>query len=185
MIPLTTTLQTERLILRKPSLADFPHIFSATRYEGFNDGMPWEPPKEESELMEPFKRGIKAWECQEGFGFSIYEKNNQDFIGRISIRKEEDEIWNIGFWTHPLQQKKGYMTEAVGAILQFGFEQLNAERIEACYALWNKASEQVLKKNGMDFIEYIEKGFMKKGLWVEENLVGIRREQWDNKYKQE
>ena len=70
------------------------------------------------------------------------------------------------------------MTEAVKAVIDFGFRQLKAREVEACYALWNKASERVLQKNGMQFVRYLEQGFQKNGGWVAENLLAIRREGW-------
>ena len=70
------------------------------------------------------------------------------------------------------------MTESVKAIL-VGFETLGAEKIEAYHALWNDQSERVLKRVGMEFIEYIPQGFMKKGKWVEENKLAITKEEWN------
>lgn len=182
MLPLSYQLETNRLLLRIPNESDFPHIFSATRYKGFNDGMPWEPPKDMEELKKPLANTIYNWENGEDFSFSIDDKNSGEFLGRISIRKEDEyHVWNIGFWTHPKHQGKGIMTEACEAILDLGFNVLSAKRIEACHAIWNKASEKVLKKNGMEFKEYIAQGFMKNGAWVEENLLVIHLEEWNKK----
>ena len=173
-------LETKKLKLRIPSQEDMPHIFSATRYEGFNDGMLWEAPKDMEELIEPFHRGIRAWEEGRGYNFTIEDKQENNFLGRISIRKtEQEDRWNVGFWTHPVHQNKGIMTEALSAVLKFGFEKLNAETIEACHAIWNEASEKVLKRNGMKFEQYLEKGFQKNGKWVEENLLAIHKNEWE------
>ncbi|MFK7807547.1 MAG: GNAT family N-acetyltransferase [Saprospiraceae bacterium] len=178
-VPQTFTIETERLRLRIPNSSDFPHIFSATRYEGFNDGMQWEPPAQMSDLEEPLKRTLNAWKTGAGFSFSIDDKMNEQFLGRVSIRKTDlDKVYNIGFWTHPEHQGRGVMKEAVTAILKFGFENLNAIRIEADYAIWNKASEAVLTKNAFKFIKYNEKGFQKNGKWVAENLVAIDKKAW-------
>jgi len=181
-IPLSYILETENLILKIPSAEEIPFVFSATRHKGFNDGMLWEPPQSLEELEAPLKKGRAAWELGRGYAFSIIQKANSNPVGRISIRKtEEGDVYNIGFWTHPEQQSKGIMKEAVSAVIAFGFEKLQAKRIEACYALWNKASEKVLHYNGLKFIRYIEKGFQKKGKWVEENLVAISLEEWKEK----
>lgn len=176
-------LSSTNLKLRIPSVEDFDHIFSASRYEGFNDGMLWDPPKNKEELIKPFHKGIKAWEEGKAFGFTIEKKKTMEFLGRISIRETEiEDRWNIGFWTHPAQQKQGIMTEAVRVILKFGFEQLYANSIEACHAIWNTGSEKVLTSNGMKFITFIEKGFQKKGRWVSENLLAIEKEEWTRSY---
>lgn len=178
-LPKDFKIETERFILRIPSEADFSSIFSATRYPGFNDGMLWEPPETMEELIAPLQSNYKAWEEGLGYGFTIEGKNNQKFFGRISIRKtKEPNLWNIGFWTHPEEQGNGVMTEALAGMLKFGFEKLSATEIEACHALWNKASEKVLKKNGFTFVEYLPKGFQKKGKWIEENRLAISVEVW-------
>jgi ribosomal-protein-alanine N-acetyltransferase len=185
MLPLSIRLETERLVLRLPKREDIPHIFSATRYEGFNDGMLWEAPETEEELLAPFERTIPAWYAG-NYSFAFESKTDGTFLGRISIRQtKEKDVWNIGYWTHPLHQGQGYMQEAVRAILQLGFERLQAIRIEACYAPWNKASEKVLVHNGFQFQRYIEKGYQKKGKWVPENEVGISREAWQKRSEPE
>lgn len=172
-------IKTERCKLRITKREDIPFIFSATKYKGFNDGMLWDAPENEAELIRNFKDGItKAWHEKQSYGLTICDKLNDEPLGRISIRKDLDKVWIIGFWMHPEQQGKGYMTESVKAIINLGFEILGAERIEAFYALWNKKSEAVLKRVGMQFIEYIPHGFMKKGEWVEENKLGIAKEEW-------
>ncbi|MDV2996242.1 MAG: hypothetical protein N4J56_005896 [Chroococcidiopsis sp. SAG 2025] len=51
------------------SLEAIPHIFSATRYEGFNDGILWEQPTKDKELIEPQENSIKAWENGEAYAF--------------------------------------------------------------------------------------------------------------------
>lgn len=172
-------IETQRCRLRHVSLEDLPHVFSATRYQGFNDGMLWEPPTKEEELIEPYQHSIICWENGEAYTFTIESKESKNFIGRISIRKGEIlGVWNIGFWTHPIYQGQGYMTECAQAILDFGFSKLKAEKIVAFHALWNKASERVLQKIGMTFIEYIPQGFMKKREWVAENRLEISHENW-------
>ena len=178
-IPKSFTLETERFVLRIPNSSDIPHIYSATQYEGFNDGMLWEPPKDMEELVAPLKRHIKAWEKESAYCFTIVRRGTDQLVGRISIRPtSKTQVWNVGFWTHPEFQHQGIMTESLASVLGFGFEQLFAIRIEASYALWNKASEKVLKRNGMKFVEYIEQGFQKRGKWVEENLYAIDKEDW-------
>ena len=178
-VPQDFVIKSERLYLRIPDSSDFPHLFSATRYEGFNDGMLWEPPTQLSDLEEPLKRAINAWKTGDGYAFTIETITDKEFLGRISIRKTKlDEVYNIGFWIHPKLQGKGYASEAVAAILKFGFETLKAIRIEADYATWNKASEAVLNKNEFKFISFKEKGFQKKGKWIAENLVAINRSEW-------
>jgi ribosomal-protein-alanine N-acetyltransferase len=180
MLPKSFQIETSRLLLRIPDTSDIPFIFSAANHPGFTDGLMWEPPEKIAELEESLKKTIKAWENGEGYSFTITKKGFRDLVGRISIRKtDQQHLWNVGFWTHPTSQNQGIISEALQAIMGFGFEELGADKIEACYALWNKASERVLVKSGMEMDRYIEKGFKKKGVWVEENLLSIDKEKWN------
>lgn len=179
VIPLEFTIKTARCLLRCPSIADLPQVFSATRFAGFNDGMQWEPPATIEELDEPFREQILDREAGSTFSFTIADPVSDLLIGRIGIRKtNRADVWNIGFWTHPEHQGCGYMTEALTAIIAFGFDRLGATRIEASYALWNKASQRVLQKGGMRFIRYIPHAFRKKGYWVEANKMEITKREW-------
>lgn len=110
---------------------------------------------------------------------TIESIENAEFLGRITIRKTDElGVWDIGFWMHPEHQGNGYMSEAVQLIIDFGFTQLKANTIQACYALWNKASESVLHSNGFEFVKYLPEGFFKNGKWVEENLVELPAKKW-------
>ena len=185
-LPLTYTIETPRCRLRAPAAADLPHIFEATRYPGFNEGMLWDPPDTPDELHEPFRRSLAAWQAAEAFSFSIDLRASGTFVGRISIRPtDEPHRWNIGFWLHPQHQGNGYMREAAAAILRFGFEMLGAEAIEACYATWNTPSERVLKAIGMTFETHLPHGFKKRGAWVAEHLMAISRQSWQRQSQED
>jgi ribosomal-protein-alanine N-acetyltransferase len=178
-LPLDFELKTRRCRLRVPTEQDIPEIFSATRFAGFNDGMPWDPPASEEDLLPPLQRNLQAWADGIGFSFSIDEIENSCFVGRISIRSTDHaNVWNIGFWLHPLKQGRGIMTEAAGAVIDFGFIQLGADAIEACCAVWNDRSRRVLERLGMREVEMLPEGFKKRGEWVKEFRMSVGKDQW-------
>jgi [ribosomal protein S5]-alanine N-acetyltransferase len=179
VIPPDFTIQTARCLLRRPIADDLPHVFTATRVAGFNDGMAWEPPTSMDELAAGLPECWREWDEGTTYGMTIADLATNTLVGRVGIRKTSriDE-WNLGFWTHPDRQGQGYMTEAVSAIVTFGFEELGAIKIVASYALWNKSSRRVLEKVGMKFIAYIPHAFKKNGYWVEANKMSIVRREW-------
>ena len=185
MIPADLILKTSDYLLRISNESDADFVFSASRYPGFNDGMQWDPPEHKDTIIESLKRSLKKWQEGEGYSFTIVSRDEAvQRLGRISIRPGEGtDVWDIGYWTHPALQKKGIMTEAVGAILEFGFTQLQANKITACTAIWNKASEKVLLNHGFTFVRFIEQGFQKKGEWVSENEFELSKERWENSQK--
>jgi [ribosomal protein S5]-alanine N-acetyltransferase len=186
-IPLDFTIITARCRLRCPSAADIPDIFLATRFAGFNDGMQWEPPDSIDELDQPLHDNLADWAAGTTYCLTIADPTTDRLIGRIGIRRtnagkqnrsERTNVWNLGFWTHPKYQGQGYMTEAAIAVIEFGFETLGATRIEASYALWNKASQRTLEKVGMRIVRYIPHAFQKKGRWIEANKMEITKQEW-------
>ncbi len=98
-------LETDRCKLRQIKKEDIPFIFSATRYKGFNDGLLWDAPESEDELIEGYEeRVIKTWNEGKSYAFIICLKEKDKALGSISIRKEFDRVWTTGFWLHPQGQ---------------------------------------------------------------------------------
>jgi len=92
-----------------------------------------------------------AWQQQERGTFAITTEND-GVIGAIGLhfrpvhRRAELGYW-IGrpFWNH------GFATEAARAVIRFGFEALELNRIHASHLTRNPASGRVLLKAGMQF----------------------------------
>jgi len=175
-IPVSEIVITERCALRYPAEKDIIHVWSATRAEGFNEGMRWEPPESIGELIEPLRKSEADWAAGTSYSWTIEDRRSGEFIGRIVIRREDaDGTWSIGFWTHPAYQRRGYATEAARAVIKFGFDRLHAQVITAAHATWNEASGKVLRGAGMQFTRMNPKGFQKRGRWVEEREYEIRK----------
>ncbi|ALW85747.1 alanine acetyltransferase [Hymenobacter sedentarius] len=85
-------------------------------------------------------------------------------IGYVSFQLENHR-GTIGYMLHPGFQGKGMMSEAVAAILDYGFDVLNLHSIEAAVDPQNLASTQVLKRSG-----FVQEGHFKEN------------EFWDGKY---
>jgi len=168
--------QTARCRLRIPNESDFPHIWSATRHPGFNDGMPWNPPTCEAEMLEPLARQRKGWEEGTGYSFTA-ETVDGAFVGRVALWQDEG-VWSLGYWIHPDQQRLGYATELAEEMLVLAFHWLEVPAVEALYATWNEPSGKILRRLGMVEIEHIPEGFQKHGRWVSEYRMRIERDVW-------
>jgi hypothetical protein len=121
---------------------------------------------------------LEAWKVGSAFAFTIEKKEDRTFVGRIAIRLMSTlDLSNIGYWTHPEHQKKGFMTEAAQAVVEFGFSVLGAKGIEARHATWNIPSRVLLERIGMVEVEYLPQGFQKQGAWVPEYRMLIERKE--------
>ncbi|MBU0705937.1 GNAT family N-acetyltransferase [Patescibacteria group bacterium] len=178
-IPLSTVIETKRCRLRVVGRTDFPHVWSATRYKGFNDGMTWDPPSKMEELEEPYRRNIESWKKGTEYSFGIDNKETGEFIGRVGIKKEKPyATWSIGYWIHPDKQRNGYAKECAAAIVAFGFTKLNAKTITSAHAVWNHASKRVIESLGMKFVRENSEGFIKNGEAVAEYEYEINCKDW-------
>lgn len=84
----------------------------------------------------------------------VYDRNNEE-IGSLGFRgAPENHAVEVGYGIEKSYEGKGLMTEAVGAILEWAFEQKDVLVVEAEAAPENKASQRILEKlhfvrNGM------------------------------------
>ncbi len=69
---------------------------------------------------------------------------------------DEEQTVEIGYGTYPAFRQQGYMTELVGGLLAWAFQQPGLWRVTAETALGNTASEGVLLRNGFRLFEQNE-----------------------------
>ena len=170
-------LQTKRLQLRAASADDVELVWSASRIQGFNDGMVWDPPQTKEELISIAKDNLDGWEEGTAYTFTVDLVETRKAIGRVGIRCEDNpSLWNIGFWIHPDHWQCGYATEATRVVIDFGFKTLGASRITTAHAVWNKASKRVIEKLGFRFTCENPCGFEKQGKPVAEYEYAIEKD---------
>ncbi len=82
--------------------------------------------------------------------FTIIKKENQIPIGEIrtSFINWVDGTGEIGILLNPIEKQKGYGSEALDLILDFAFNRLRLNRIEAQYLETNIPSAKLFKKAG-------------------------------------
>ena len=164
-----TVLTTKRLRLRVVSLSDIELVWAASRVEGFNDGMVWDPPNSRDELVTTTQNNLKSWEDGTAYAFTVDLSETMTPIGRVGIRQDDGpSTWDIGFWIHPDYWGNGFATEAAQSVIEFGFSELEAEKITTAHATWNTQSQRVIEKLGFGLTGENPCGFMKGGKQVAE-----------------
>lgn len=85
------------------------------------------------------------------YTFAIDHKLKGTFIGLFGLKLGNEKYNRAEVWykIHSAHWKKGYATESLKAVLNFGFETLKLHRIEAGCAVNNIGSLKVLEKSGM------------------------------------
>ncbi|MDQ3015533.1 MAG: GNAT family N-acetyltransferase [Bacteroidota bacterium] len=115
--------------------------------------------------------------------FGIELKHDETFIGLIAlilgkVNYKTAEVW---FKVHKDFWRKGYATEALTKLLDFGFNQLQLHRIEAGCAVDNFASGRVLEKAGLTREGLKRKKLPIRGEWKDNYFYGILEEDFNDK----
>ena len=84
----------------------------------------------------------------------------------------------LGYWIGVPYWGQGYATEAAGALMRHGFEDLHLHRIFANHFGGNAASGRILKKLGMKYEGCQRQHFLKWNEFLDSEMYGILRQEW-------
>jgi len=143
------TLATERLLLRRPALDDAEAIFTAyasdpevTRY------LPWKPHRSAAETRAFLQRCLDSWQKGSTFPWVLTERRGGPPMGMIELRSEGTSA-DIGYVLARAQWGRGFMTEALKAVLDWTLGQEGVWRVGILCDVDNVASARVMEKAGL------------------------------------
>ncbi len=142
-------IESERLILRKPRVDDAPAIFAGwVQDPEVARHLTWRPHENVETTKAMLERVAVAWEQGLRFPFVIAVKNTHQLAGMIEIRMESHKA-ELGYVLAKEFWGKGYMTEAVRALIDWAFQQPSMYRVYATTSVENFGSQRVMEKAGM------------------------------------
>lgn len=142
---------TERLILRPIVESDAEAIYEYSKNENVGINAGWKP----HESIEETHEVMKLIFLNQENVFGIELKETGKLFGSIGLipdpKRQNGKARMIGYAIGESYWGNGFTTEAVLALLRFGFEELKLDLISAyCYPL-NERSKSVLKKCGFHY----------------------------------
>ncbi|MCP4567417.1 MAG: GNAT family N-acetyltransferase [FCB group bacterium] len=178
-----TTLETERLILRRFNLKDAPRVQLLAGDKAIAETTLNIPHPYEDGMAEEW---IGTHEDQRNAGklenFAIVQKEDNNLVGAIGlVIKREFESAEMGYWVGKPYWGKGYCTEAARAVLKYGFEQLELNRIHAHYMVSNSASAKVMEKIGMQYEGHLRQAIKKWGKFHDYKAYSILKSEYVQK----
>jgi ribosomal-protein-alanine N-acetyltransferase len=156
LLEIPSEFESERLYLRSYRAGDgaLYHAVSLrnrehlARYESGNVVMQIKS-EEDAEIM---VRDLAAdWVSRKSFFIGAFDKLDRHFVAQVYVGPVNWDLpeFQIGFFVDKDHEGKGYMSEAVRAVLKFVFEHLKAHRVSAECDETNLRSIQVLERCGM------------------------------------
>jgi RimJ/RimL family protein N-acetyltransferase len=176
-----TTLTTARLVLRWLTPDDAPAQFSlfsdpeVTRY--------WSTPAwtDLAQARAFVDAALADYASGEGLRFSILLRDSGTFIGSIKLYDffDQNRRCDVGYALLPAHWGKGYLAEAMTALLDYAFHTLDLNRIEADIDPRNEASARLLEKLAFQKEGYMRERWIVNGEICDTAFYGLIKRDWD------
>lgn len=143
-------IETDRLILREISLADADTLHQYWSHRDVTEYLTMEPFREIGETRQMIMLLRSLFEQEQGIRWAITNKKDSMVLGTCGFHnlKPEHSRAEIGYELGRDYWGKKIMTEALTAIINYGFKCFNYNRIEAFVNFGNIKSTGILEKIG-------------------------------------
>lgn len=159
----TGRIETCRLILRQLLPQDAEMMYhnwasdpEVTRF------LRWEPHKDSCETWALLTAWAELYANPDYYQWAIQEKSSGEVVGAISLvnnclgeaqartgwADHTGEIWEPGYCLGRAWWGRGYMTEALQAVVDYWFSETDGQWLACCHAVNNPASGAVMRKVG-------------------------------------
>ena len=177
-------LETPRLRLRKLTSQDtlmYYHRLGSS--EEVTKYMLFQPHRAISESVASIEKALRRYEEGRCYRFCIALKQTDELIGVIEPLRFDESTSSCSF-AYMLGREfwgQGYGTEALRAVLDFLFGEMEMERVEADHMAENTASGAVMRKAGMVCTGREPAKYEKNGITHDAVCYVITRQQWKNR----
>ena len=174
-------LETRRLLLRQMDEHDMAEVLNLFSSQDVTRFMDIPPVRSLNEAKEIIDWGNQQFEKFRGFRLGIIHKESCMLIGTcginewVQIRANRAEIgYDLlkSFWG------KGYMQEALNALLDYAFDELQIHRIEAMVDPLNTRSQRLLEKTGFTKEGTLRDYAYWKGEFQSETVYSMLEQEW-------
>lgn len=174
------TLHTARLRLRPLAPSDAEAIFalrSDARVQRYGSHPPWTQREAAHAYIE---RDIEAMAAGTGAQFGIERRDGGTVVGTCSLHELNPSCRRaeVGYVLLPSQWGRGYASEAVAALLDWGFGPLELNRVEADIDPRNTPSARVLERLGFTREGHLRERWIVAGEVSDSWLYGLLAREW-------
>jgi ribosomal-protein-alanine N-acetyltransferase len=167
-------IESQRLGLRAPVYSDY-EAWAHLRRDSAAFLKPWEPQWAPGDLSRHgFRQRLKLYQqrMSEGAALPLFVFRRRDgaLIGGVTlsnILRGSARSASLGYWVGEAYARRGFMTEAVGCVVEHAFSTLGLHRVQAARLPENEASARLLARLGFQ-----EEGLAREYL----EIAGRRRD---------
>jgi len=171
-------IQTERLLLRNITERDMPFIYRLFSLEETNQFVSFDPVKDMADAWKIYELYCKP--KPHLFRLAIVLSGTGELVGTIGLFSidMENKRATLGYDLLPEHWGKGYMTEAIGAMLKHAFTKMKLNRIQASAEPANVRSICCLERCGFRREGVLRQLDYYKGAYHDDVIYSIIKEEW-------
>lgn len=175
-------LDTDRLVLRPPQHGDF-NAWVALRQNSADFLTPWEPTWATDHLSRRGFTNRVYWANRAIAGGTavplfLFSRKDETLLGAITldnIRRGPAQAGTLGYWVGEPYARRGYMKEAIEAVVHHAFARMDLSRIEAACLPENVASRGLLERSGFKYEGVAQSYLQINGRWRTHVLYAVLR----------
>ena len=177
--------ETERLLFRSIKRTDLDDIYEYSSNPRTSQYLLWDVHQSINTTREFVEIVLSKYKSGEYNDWAIVYKPSGKMIGTCGFTKidEINNLVEIGYVLNPDFWGMGLATEAASRVIEFAFDVLKVNRVEARFMFGNEASLAVMKKIGMKFEGYQREAVFAKGKYKTIGVSSILRREYDLKSK--
>jgi len=174
------TIRTRRLTLRAAKMSDAEDLYEYSRDPAVAKHVLWDAHTSIHQTRAYIRYLIRQYKNGQPSSFVISITETGKVVGTIGFMwiQQENRSAEVGYSLSRAYWNQGIMTEALTALLDFGFLKLNLNRIEAQHESDNPASGRVMAKAGMNFEGRLRQRIYNKGRFADVDLYSILRQEY-------
>jgi RimJ/RimL family protein N-acetyltransferase len=176
------TIKTDRLILRPFEKSDLDAVLGYLSLPDMQRYLDWKA-RDSSEAASAFdamRKQIRLTRPGDILTLAVVRKQDGTMMGHVALKWTDATAGQaeVRFALAPAFRRQGFASEALEAVLKYGFEKHKFHRVFARTAGHNEASARLLKKLGMRLEAHYREHALFQGEWDEELHFAILDREW-------
>lgn len=176
------TLQTERLVLREITLDDAEFWVRNFSDPEVVELTAWEPPRDlDAAKDEITQYCIRPFREATGIRWGIALRGGPDLIGTLGYHqwvREGAHRARMGYDLLREHRRRGIMTEAMRAVLAYGFTAMGLHRVEVLTDPVNTASIRLAERLGFHRDGTLRENTYFRGRFIDDVVFSLLRQEW-------
>lgn len=173
---------TERLVLREIVMNDVDDIFTLRSDEQvtrLNIGDPYTTREQAERLVQRMR---ELYNARQELRWGISLQHDSTVIGIIGYNYWDrvDHRASVGFDLARAHWRQGIMSEALQAVIRFGFTRMGLNRIEADASIYNDASITLLLRSGFKQEGHQREQYYENAIYHDLLLFALLKKEWLN-----